>query len=184
MPYSDYTPEVIVARGDAIYQQRRNEVEPQHNGEFWVVDIDTGDYEIDDKDFVAASRLRVKHPNPVIYCTRIGCRTANPLGFRLSVLTDYPPGTVTARGKAVYQKLQSKIEPCHKGKFLVIDIKTEDYEIDDRSTVALNRLLTKRPDAVIYMVRIGHRAAHRLGFRNTSWKPPDIRCCNRWRGNN
>ena len=32
MPYSDYTPETIVARGNAIYQQRRNEVEPQHNG--------------------------------------------------------------------------------------------------------------------------------------------------------
>lgn len=167
MSYSNYTPETIVARGDAIYQQQRSEIEPQHNGKFWVVDIDTGDYEIDDKDFVAASRLRVKHPNPVIYCTRIGCRTANPLGFRLSVLTDYPSGSVTERGEAVYQKLQSKVEPGHNGKFLAIDIQTEDYEIDTQGTVAINCLLSKHPDAVIYLVRIGHRAAYRMGFRDT-----------------
>ncbi len=167
MPCSDYTPETIVARGDAIYQQHRSEVEPHHNGKFWVVDIETGDYEIDDQDFVAASRLRAKHTNPVIYCTRIGCRTPNRLGFRLSVLTDYPSGTVTTRGKAVYQKLQNKVEPRHNGKFLVIDIQTEDYEIDDRGTVAINRLLSKHPDAVIYLVRIGHQTAYKIGFRGT-----------------
>ncbi len=167
MSYSDYTPETIVARGDAIYQQRRREVEPHHNGKFWVVDIDTGDYEIDDKDFVAASRLRAKHPNPVIYCTRIGCLTANPLGFRLSVLTDYPSGTVTARGEAIYQKLQNEVERHHNGEFLVIDIQTEDYEIDVRSTAAINRLLSKHPDAVIYLVRIGHQAAYQLGSGGT-----------------
>ena len=167
MPYSDYTPETIVARGDAIYQQRQSEVEPHHNGKFWVVDIDTGDYEIDDKDFVAASRLRAKHPNPVIYCTRIGCSTANPLGFRLSDLTDYPSGSITARGEAVYQKLQKKVEPSHNGKFLVIDIQTEDYEIDDQGTVAINRLLSKHPNAVIYLVQIGCQTAYQLGFRGT-----------------
>ena len=166
MPYSDYTPETIVARGDAIYQQHRSEVEPHHNGKFWVVDIETGNYEIDDKDFIAASRLRAKHSNPVIYCTRIGCSTANPLGFRLSVLTDYDSETVVTRGKTIYKRLQNEIELHHKGKFLAIDIKTEDYEINDRSTVALNRLLIKHPDAVIYMMRIGHRAAHRLGLRS------------------
>ena len=171
MPYSDYTPETIVASGDAIYQQRRSEVEPHHNGKFWVVDIETGDYEIDDKDFVAASRLRAKHSNSVIYCTRIGCRTENPLGFRLSVLIDYPSGTVTTRGEAVYQKLQTKVEPRHNGKFLVIDIQTEDYEIDDLGTVAINRLLSKHPDAVIYLLRIGHRAAYRMGFRGTYGAP-------------
>ena len=171
MPYSDYTPETIVARGDTIYQQRRSEVEPYHNGKFWVVDIDTGAYEIDDKDFVAASRLRAKHPNAVTYCTRIGCHTANPLGFRLSVLTDYPSGTITARGEAIYQKLQNKVEPRHNGKFLVIDIQTEDYEIDIHGTVALNRLFSKHPNAVIYLVQIGDETAYQLGFRGTYGTP-------------
>ena len=167
MPYSDYTPETIVARGDAIYQQRRSEVEPHHNGKFWVVDIGTGAYEIGDKDFVAASRLRAKHPNAVTYCTRIGCRAANPLGFRLSVLTDYPSGIVTARGEAVYQKLQKEVEQHHNGKFLVIDIQTEDYEIDIHGTVAVNRLLSRHPNAVIYLVQIGDQTAYQLGFRET-----------------
>ena len=180
MPYSDYTPETIVARGDAIYQQQRSKVEPYHNGKFWVVDIDTGDYEIDDKDFVAASRLRAKYPNSVIYCTRIGCRLANPLGFRLSVLTDYPSGTVSTRGEAAYQKLQSKVEPRHNGKFLAIDIETEDYEIDTQGTAAINRLLSKHPNAVIYLVRIGHQTAYQLGFRGLM----ELSQTHRWHGNN
>ena len=134
MPYSDYTPKTIVARGNAIYQQLQKEVEPQYNGKFWVVDIDTGDYEIDDQDFVAAARLRAKHPDAVIYCVRIGCRTASQLGFRLSVLTDYTSEDIVTRGKTIYQQLRNEVEPQYNGKFLAIDVKTEDYEIDDQGT--------------------------------------------------
>ncbi|RKU08379.1 hypothetical protein C6501_16560 [Candidatus Poribacteria bacterium] len=45
MPYSDYTSEVIVARGEEIYQQFRDELESQYKGQFFVVDIKTEDYE-------------------------------------------------------------------------------------------------------------------------------------------
>ncbi len=167
MPYSDYTAEAIVARGKAFYQQLKDEVEPQHKGKFLVVDIDTGDYEIDDEDFVAAERLRAKHPDAVIYCLRIGYRTAHLLGFRVSVLTDYTSEVIVARGKELYGQLKDEVEPQHKGKFLAIDIKTGDYDIDAKGAVATYRLLSKRPDAVIYCLRIGYRTAHRLGFRST-----------------
>ena len=39
MPHSDYTSEAIVARGEAIYQQFRDELESQYKGQFFVVDI-------------------------------------------------------------------------------------------------------------------------------------------------
>ena len=48
MPYPNYTPEVVTARGEEIYQQRiRHKVEPEHKGKFLVLDkvevvIDTG----------------------------------------------------------------------------------------------------------------------------------------------
>lgn len=75
--------------------------------------------------------------------------------------------TTAMRGKTIYQQLRNKIEPHHNGKFLAIDIETEDYEIDVNGTVAITRLLAKHPDAVIYLLQIGHRAAYRMGFRGT-----------------
>ena len=101
----------------------------------------------------------------MIYRVQIGGRTAHRLGFRISALTEYTSESIVARGKAIYQQLRNEVEPHHNGKFLAIDIKTADYEIDEQGTVAINRLLSKRPDAVIYLVRIGQRAVYRLGFR-------------------
>ena len=81
--------------------------------------------------------------------------------------SDHTSKTIVARGKAIYQQLKDEVELHHNGKFLVIDIETEDYAIDTQGTVAITRLLAKHPNAVIYMVRIGHRTAYKLGFRST-----------------
>ncbi len=80
--------------------------------------------------------------------------------------SDYPHGSIAARGEAIYQQqLRKKIEAEHKGKFLTIDIETEDYEIDADEVASSTRLLKKHPDAVMYCLRIGFPAAHRIGFR-------------------
>ena len=81
--------------------------------------------------------------------------------------SDHTAETIAARGKAIYQQLRNEVEPHHNGKFLVIDIETGDYEIDAKGTLAINRLFVKRPDAVIYLLRIGHRTAYQIGFRGT-----------------
>lgn len=82
--------------------------------------------------------------------------------------SDYTTETIGARGKSIYhQRLQEAVEPNHNGKFVAIDIETEDYEIDANGTVAVTRLLAKHPDAVIYLLKIGHRSAYRMGFRST-----------------
>ena len=88
--------------------------------------------------------------------------------------SDYTTDTVASRGKAIYQRLPGAIEKCHTGKFLAIDIETEDYEIDGQGTAAINRLLLKHPDAVIYLMRIGHRTAYRLSIRldKCTYSPP------------
>lgn len=78
----------------------------------------------------------------------------------------YTSEFVTARGKEIYQQqIQDKVEPEHNGKFLSVDIETGDYEIDTDDLSPSIRLLAKRPDAVIYSLRIGFPAAHRLGFK-------------------
>jgi hypothetical protein len=45
----------------------------------------------------------------------------------------------------------------------VVDIETGDYEIDADDLAATKRALAKRPDAILYGLRIGYHAAYRLG---------------------
>ena len=78
---------------------------------------------------------------------------------------------ITAKGKKIYE---DAIKPLidverEKGKFVVIDVDTGDYEIDKRDIVATNRLLERRPGAMTYGVRVGFLAAYRMGGRN--WLP-------------
>jgi hypothetical protein len=80
----------------------------------------------------------------------------------------YPADEVAARSEAIYeQQIRPKVEAEHKGKFLVIDIETGDYEIDDDDLVVTKRALEKRPEAVLYGLRIGYPTAYRLGGRFT-----------------
>ncbi len=78
----------------------------------------------------------------------------------------YTPEEVTSRGETIYeQQIRDEIEPRNKGKFLVIDIETGVYEIDDDDLVATKRLLANFPNAVIYGLRIGFPTAYRIGGR-------------------
>ena len=79
---------------------------------------------------------------------------------------NYPPHEVARRGEAIYeQHLRANVEAQHRGKFLVLDIETGAYEIDDDDLVATKRALATRPDAVLYGLRIGYPTAYRLGAR-------------------
>jgi hypothetical protein len=81
MPYAHYTAEEVAARGEALYEQRiRPHVEATHQGQFVVVDIETGDYEMDADDLTATKRALAKRPDAVLYGVRIGSLTAYRLG--------------------------------------------------------------------------------------------------------
>jgi hypothetical protein len=68
------------------------------------------------------------------------------------------------RGQALYeQELRSQVEAEHKGKFLILDIDSGDYEIDADDLTASKRLLARKPSALLYGVRIGSTTAYRLG---------------------
>ena len=54
-----------------------------------------------------------------------------------------------------------------KGKFVVIDADSGDYEIDRRDAVATRRLLDRHPGAYTYAIRIGRPTAYRMvGMKN------------------
>ena len=78
--------------------------------------------------------------------------------------TKYTPEEVESRGEAICERqIRPKVEPQHKGEFLVVDVETGQYEIDGDDLNATKRALAKRPDAVLYGLRIGYPAAYRLG---------------------
>ena len=71
---------------------------------------------------------------------------------------------IAAIGKRIYgEQIREKVEPLHHGKFLVLDIDSGDYEIDERDVNASLRLLERRPKGTLYGLRIGFPAAYRLG---------------------
>ena len=75
---------------------------------------------------------------------------------------EYPPGEVSARGKAIYRKrILPSIEPPPKGVFVAIDIDSGDYEIHERYITALMRLIKRRPTAMTFTLRVGYPTAHR-----------------------
>ncbi len=80
----------------------------------------------------------------------------------------YSPEEITARGEAIYrEQIRSLVETTEKGKFVIIDIETGDYELDSRDVTATLKLLERRPDAV----RVGYRIAYRIGGRHLTPKP-------------
>ena len=88
--------------------------------------------------------------------------------------TIYGPGEITTLGEAIYrEQVQPQVGPVEKGKFVVIDVETGDFEVDLYDAAATRRLLKRRPDAVTYGVRVGYRAAYRHagGFRTPDSAP-------------
>jgi hypothetical protein len=81
MPHPRFSSDEIVERGQALYdQQIREKVEPQQNGKFLVLDIETGEFEIDPDSVAALERATAKHPDAPLYLLRVGFPTAVTLG--------------------------------------------------------------------------------------------------------
>ena len=77
---------------------------------------------------------------------------------------NYPYGEISRRGEEIYaHDIRDLVEKEHKGKILVIDIETGDYEIDGDAIEAAHRAHSKHPDGVFYAIRIGYPAFAKVG---------------------
>ena len=62
MPQTQHTQEEVARVAEEIYRRDiRNKVMPQHKGKFLTLDIESGDYEIDEDDLTGEKRLRARH---------------------------------------------------------------------------------------------------------------------------
>lgn len=63
---------------------------------------------------------------------------------------------ITKLGSQIYfDKLQEKIEPTENGKFIVIEVESEDYFINSDQLVVLQKAKAKYPNKVFFSTQIG-----------------------------
>jgi hypothetical protein len=67
------TPEDVARIGSELLEREvRPILRPEHQNKFVAIDIGTRDYEIDEDDYTAVMRLRLRHPEAEIWLGRIG----------------------------------------------------------------------------------------------------------------
>ena len=85
------------------------------------------------------------------------------------------------RGQAHYDRvLRARLEPEHKGEFLVLHVDSGDYELNPSQREALERAKARHPDGLFYILRIGHRTAARIGAqsrREHGWRSSRAAVC-------
>ena len=74
------------------------------------------------------------------------------------------PDEFSRRGNEIYERVvRPSLHPQDDEKFVAIDIESADFEIDKDDFEATERLLIRRPQAQIWLERVGHIAAYRIG---------------------
>ena len=78
----------------------------------------------------------------------------------------YSKDEISDRAKKIYaDQIKALVEPKENGKFIVIDIESGDYEVDQKMLVASRRLRERRPDGVGFGGRVGYETAYHIGGR-------------------
>ena len=78
----------------------------------------------------------------------------------------YSAEEIARRGREIYERdIRAAVEHEHDGRFLVLDVTTGHYEIADDELAAFDRAEKKNPAGALFLLRVGRRAAHRLGGR-------------------
>ena len=83
MPHPRYSADEIAERGKAIYERElRSRLEPQHRGQVVVINIETGEHEVDTDHLAASNRAAARHPGAPLFALRIGYPTLGRIGGR------------------------------------------------------------------------------------------------------
>ena len=71
------------------------------------------------------------------------------------------------QGYEVYDRVVvPTLRPEDKGKFVVVDVVSEDFEIDADDYTASKRLRNRRPDGQFWLMRAGYPTAYKaVGMR-------------------
>jgi hypothetical protein len=68
------------------------------------------------------------------------------------------------RGEELYQQqIRAKVESQNRGKYLVLDIDTGEYEIGDDVMSLWQQMHSRHQDAALYTVKVGFPVTARIG---------------------
>ena len=85
-------------------------------------------------------------------------------------LTELSKEEFAALAKEIYYRdIRPQVIDEHRGEFLVLDVESGDYEVDEDMLLAGDRLKTRRPGGRYYGIRVGYPAAYTIG----GYLPPD-----------
>lgn len=65
-----------VRLGEKVYSRIKAQLEPRHSGKYIAIEVDSGDYFVDEDSTKALLKARRKHPQAIFYLARIGHRAA------------------------------------------------------------------------------------------------------------
>jgi hypothetical protein len=69
-------------------------------------------------------------------------------------------------GNDIFERVvRPKLKPEDDGKYVAIDIETEEYEVDTDDYTAVMRLHARKTGAEVWLMRAGYPAADKLGLR-------------------
>ena len=81
-------------------------------------------------------------------------------------LRDAEGARLARKGERLYRtKLKALLEPAYIGKFAAIEPDSGEYFLGDRMIEAVDKAEAKYPDKLVYIVRIGFRAAVKMRNR-------------------
>ena len=155
----------------------RGKLEPTEKGKYIVIDAESHDYEVDSSLIVATVHLQDRQPYGQTLALRIGYDTTLRLPLRQrdshsgaglgqtktrqktekAVLTAFNRSPASLQAEAFYNtELRANLEPTEKGKYVVIDAESHDYEVDGDIIAAGVHLLDRQPDADMFVFCIGY----------------------------
>ncbi len=78
---------------------------------------------------------------------------------------EYDAQEIARLGEEIYARdiAAEEFEAEHEGEFLVVDVTTGEYTMAADDAEAFDLAEEKNPNAVLYLLRVGHRTAHRIG---------------------
>ena len=94
----------------------------------------------------------------------------NCCGSLTMAMSEMKEGEVSRLGNDLYEReLRVKLDtPENKGRLVALDIRSGEYAMGRDSMTVTNAVLARQPNAMIHLLRIGHRTAFsfdRLGRR-------------------
>lgn len=79
-------------------------------------------------------------------------------------MSEVDAAEIARRGWDVYEgEVNPDVEPQHAGRFVVVDVDTGRYTVADQELDAFQQAQEQMPEGTFYLVRVGQRAAHRMG---------------------